>query len=135
MSEIITKVESSADGIRTVLVNMPDIAKDLNRPPAYITKYVGFILDVPTTVDSAANRYVIHGQVDIDRLSQIINDFIDKYVICPSCDSANTSIFVCRKVQPKMAIGDVALHCIHCGEMNAIIGDNKMEAFIQKNPQ
>jgi translation initiation factor 5 len=35
------QVEGKGNGIKTVLVNMPDIAKALNRPPSYPTKFFG----------------------------------------------------------------------------------------------
>jgi translation initiation factor 5 len=36
------KVEGRGNGIKTVIVNMSDIAKSLARPPAYPTKFFGF---------------------------------------------------------------------------------------------
>jgi hypothetical protein len=41
MPKLITKIEGRGNGIKTNLVNMVDVAKDLARPPSYTTKYFG----------------------------------------------------------------------------------------------
>lgn len=42
----IAKVEGKGNGIKTVIVNVVDIGKALNRPPTYLTKYFGCELGV-----------------------------------------------------------------------------------------
>lgn len=52
MPKIIAKVEGKGNGIKTVLVNMSEVAKALNRPPTYPTKYFGCELGAQTQLDA-----------------------------------------------------------------------------------
>ena len=41
MPRLLVKVEGTGNGIKTVIVNMTDVAKSLGRPPTYPTKFFG----------------------------------------------------------------------------------------------
>jgi translation initiation factor 5 len=45
MPRLVAKVEGKGNGIKTVIVNMADVARALNRPATYPTKYFGCILN------------------------------------------------------------------------------------------
>ena len=38
MPKLVAKVEGKGNGIKTVIVNMVDVARALSRPPTYVTK-------------------------------------------------------------------------------------------------
>ena len=38
MPKLVAKVEGKGNGIKTVIVNMVDVARALARPPTYVTK-------------------------------------------------------------------------------------------------
>jgi translation initiation factor 5 len=50
--QIICKVEGRGNGIKTVISNMNDVARALNRPPTYTTKFFGTELGSQSTVCS-----------------------------------------------------------------------------------
>ncbi|KAB0389179.1 hypothetical protein E2I00_001952, partial [Balaenoptera physalus] len=52
------RVEGKGNGIKTVIVNMVDVAKALNRPPTYPTKYFGCELGAQTQFDVKNDRYI-----------------------------------------------------------------------------
>ena len=52
-------MEGKGNGIKTVIVNMVDVARALLRPPTYVTKYFGCELGAQTQFDI---------KVGIDRL-------------------------------------------------------------------
>ncbi|OBS81422.1 hypothetical protein A6R68_20376 [Neotoma lepida] len=58
MPRLIVKVESKGNGIKTVTVNMVDVAKALNRPPTYPTEYFGCELGAQTQFDVKNDRYI-----------------------------------------------------------------------------
>lgn len=44
-------MEGKGNGIKTVIVNMVDVARALSRPPTYVTKYFGCELGAQTQFD------------------------------------------------------------------------------------
>ena len=56
MPRLQAKVEGKGNGIKTVLVNMVDVARALSRPPTYVTKYFGCELGAQTNADVKNER-------------------------------------------------------------------------------
>ena len=56
MPRMQAKVEGKGNGIKTVLVNMVDVARSLERPPTYVTKYFGCELGAQTQFDVKVRR-------------------------------------------------------------------------------
>ncbi|ODN84430.1 hypothetical protein, variant [Cryptococcus amylolentus CBS 6039] len=122
------KIEGRGNGIKTVIPNMEDIARALNRPPNYPTKFFGFELGAQTTM--ANDRYIVNGAHTADRLRELLDSFIVKYVLCPSCKNPETEIFVTGKS------GHESMHrdCKACGAQTPMEMRHKLSAFIVKNP-
>jgi translation initiation factor 2 beta subunit (eIF-2beta)/eIF-5 len=68
MPAIVAKVEGKGNGIKTVIVNMVDIARALNREAIYPTKYFGIELGAQTHIDATNERYIVNGSHDDDKL-------------------------------------------------------------------
>ena len=49
-------MEGKGNGIKTVIVNMVDVARALLRPPTYVTKYFGCELGAQTQFDIKVGR-------------------------------------------------------------------------------
>ena len=56
MPRLVAKVEGKGNGIKTVIVNMVDVARALARPPTYVTKYFGCELGAQTQFDIKVNK-------------------------------------------------------------------------------
>jgi translation initiation factor 5 len=81
----LSQVEGRGNGIKTVIVNMADIAKSLDRPPEYVTKFFGFELGALTTIDPAKDRYIVNGKHDQPKLAQALDNFIERFILCKKC--------------------------------------------------
>jgi translation initiation factor 5 len=90
MPRICTIIEGEGNGIKTVIVNMADVAKALNRPPAYPTRYFGCELGVQAQFDDKNACFTVNGSHDCTKLQDLLDGFIRKYVLCPECDSPET---------------------------------------------
>jgi len=128
MPRLIAKVEGKGNGIKTVIVNMSDIAKALCRPPTYPTKYFGCELGSQTQFDPKKDRYIVNGQHDGNKLQDILDGFIRKYVLCPSCDNPETVLGVLPKRQL------ITTKCKACGHSGTLDTNHKLNTFILKNP-
>lgn len=128
MPKLLAKVEGKGNGIKTVIVNMTDIAKALGRPPTYPTKYFGCELGAQTQFDAKNDRYIVNGSHDSTRLQDLLDGFIRKFVLCNECDNPETQF----NVLPKK--GMIGSRCIACGHNDQIDMRHKLTTFILKNP-
>jgi translation initiation factor 5 len=119
------KIEGRGNGIKTVITNMADIAKCLDRPPSYPTKYFGFELGAQTKIEK--DRYVVNGSHSAESLATLLDGFIEKFVLCKQDQNPETVI----KITPK---GEVDLVCKACGTVTRTDLAHKLTSFIVKNP-
>ena len=126
MPRLVAKVEGKGNGIKTVIVNMVDIAKALARPPTYVTKYFGCELGAQTQFDVKAERYIVNGCHDGNKLQDMLDGFIKKFVLCEQCENPETVI----KVRKNM----IGASCKACGHQYLMDMTHKLATFIVKNP-
>lgn len=128
MPRISAKVEGKGNGIKTVIVNMAEVAKAIGRPATYPTKYFGCELGAQTQFDYKHERFIVNGSHDADKLQDLLDGFIRKYVLCPECDNPETDL----KVQSKK--GTISQTCKACGFHGPLTVHHKVNTFIIKNP-
>jgi len=54
------------------------------------TKYFGCELGAQTKFDDKNDRYIINGAHNAEKLQEILDGFIKKFVLCPACDNPET---------------------------------------------
>ncbi|XP_019960341.1 eukaryotic translation initiation factor 5 isoform X1 [Paralichthys olivaceus] len=128
MPRLIAKVEGKGNGIKTVIVNMVDVAKALNRPPTYPTKFFGCELGAQTQFDSKNDRYIVNGSHEANKLQDMLDGFIRKFVLCTECDNPETDLHVNPKKQT------IGTSCKACGNRGMLDTRHKLCTFILKNP-
>jgi len=128
MPKIIAKVEGKGNGIKTVIVNMVEVAKALDRPPMYPTKYFGCVLGAQVNCDPKNDRYIVNGAHDAAKLQDLLDGFIQKYVLCPNCENPETILGVYQK---KGIITTTCRACGHCGNLPTT---DKLSTYILKYP-
>lgn len=122
-----TKIEGRGNGIKTVVPNMEDVARALNRPPSYPTKFFGTELGAQTTM--ANDRYIVNGAHQADRLRELLDSFIDKFVLCASCKNPETELVITGKGRNE----DIHRDCKACGAHTGIDMRHKLTTFILNN--
>lgn len=128
MPRLIAKVEGKGNGIKTVIVNMTDVAKALNRPPTYPTKFFGCELGAQTQFDAKNDRFIVNGSHEASKLQDMLDGFIRKFVLCPECDNPETDLHINPK---KQTIGN---SCKACGYRGMLDTRHKLCTFILRNP-
>ncbi|KAL5534719.1 hypothetical protein ACEPAG_1183 [Sanghuangporus baumii] len=127
MPVLLTKIEGKGNGIKTVVPNMSDIARALSRPPTYPTKFFGCELGAQTTFDEKGDRYIVNGAHDATRLRELLDQFIDKFVLCGECKNPETDLIITK--------GDIIIRdCKACGQRTTVDMRHKLTTFIIKNP-
>ncbi|KAJ7773446.1 domain found in IF2B/IF5-domain-containing protein [Mycena metata] len=130
MPILLTKIEGKGNGIKTVLPNMSDVARALSRPPSYTTKFFGCELGAQTSVDEKNERYIVNGAHDANRLRELLDGFIEKFVLCKSCKNPETELIILKAGRSE----DIIRDCKACGERTGVDMRHKLTTFILKNP-
>jgi translation initiation factor 5 len=128
MPRLCAKVEGKGNGIKTVIVNMAEVAKALNRPATYPTKYFGCELGAQTQFDHKNERFIVNGSHEASKLQELLDGFIRKYVLCPECDNPETDLIIVAKKET------ISQSCKACGYHGLIKVQHKVNTFILKNP-
>lgn len=135
MPAIISKIEGRGNGIKTVIPNLADIARALNRPPTYPLKYFGYELGAQTKVIPTKNagagadldKFVLNGAQSAEKLQETLDGFIDKFVLCGECKNPETDFVF-------LGNGDIQKECKACGKKTLADMKHKLVSFILKNP-
>ncbi|KAN0062813.1 eukaryotic translation initiation factor 5 [Thecaphora frezii] len=122
-----TKIEGRGNGIKTVIPNMSDIARSLSRPPTYPTKFFGCELGAQTSFDDKTDRYIVNGAHEAVRLRELLDGFIDKFVLCGSCKNPETDLKITKDE-------DILRDCKACGKRTHVDMKHKLTTFIIKHP-
>ena len=107
---------------------MSDIAKALSRPPMYPTKYFGCELGAQVKGDEKSDRYIVNGAHEADKLQNLLDGFINKFVLCGSCKNPETDFVISLKEEV------IIKNCKACGANTPVDMTHKVVAYILKNP-
>ncbi|KAJ3340356.1 hypothetical protein HDU93_007081 [Gonapodya sp. JEL0774] len=127
MPRVVAKIEGRGNGIKTVIPNMPEIAKALARDPSYPTKFFGFELGAQSTIDIRNSKYIVNGAFDAGRLQEVMDKFIEKYVLCGKCGNPETDLIIKKD-------DTIILRCKACGRDSLADKTHKCTGYIIKNP-
>eukprot|EP00914_Ancora_sagittata_P029262 GHVO01057852.1.p1 GENE.GHVO01057852.1~~GHVO01057852.1.p1 ORF type:complete len:356 (+),score=61.44 GHVO01057852.1:123-1070(+) len=105
---------------------MAEIAKALKRPPEYCTRFCGTELGTIYKFDSTEGKAIINGSHKAETLQQIMDKFIQLYVICPKCSLPEVDLMVKKK--------RIFGRCNACGQNVEFDSTHKIAAYVIKNP-
>merc|ERR1712118_430812 len=113
-------------GIKTNMVNVCDIARSLKTNPAYITKFLGGELGALSSYSEQEEKSIVNGAHETSTGQQLIDKFIDKFVLCPNCKLPETDMLVKK--------GFLMAGCKACGWQGDLDNAHKLVKFIITNP-
>ncbi|KAK7516737.1 domain found in IF2B/IF5-domain-containing protein [Phyllosticta citricarpa] len=125
MERLQSKIEGKGNGIKTVIVNLSNVAQQLARPPAYVIKYFGFELGAQTNINPTDDRWIINGAHEASKLQDYLDGFIQRFVLCKKCKNPETEV--------NIKDGRIILDCKACGQRSDVDLALKLSSFILKN--
>jgi translation initiation factor 5 len=129
MPILTTKPEGKGDGSRTIILNMSDVARALNRPPTYITKL--FTLGAQATFDKKNDRYIVSGAHDASSSAWTARRLHREVCAVRIVQkSGNWAPYP----QAGRAESSIVRGCKACGARTGIDMQHKLTGFIVKNP-
>lgn len=124
MHPIIGKVESRGKGRKTVLVNIAEVAKDLNRDPAHIAKFLGVELNTQFKWKLEEQCVILKGHHPDEELQALIHRFADRFCICQQCGLPETILHISKR--------SIQHVCAACGAEKEDPMDHKLCLHIVK---
>ncbi|MFH0749175.1 MAG: translation initiation factor IF-2 subunit beta [Candidatus Bathyarchaeota archaeon] len=106
----IPKPASSISGRRTILYNLKEICDRLKRDSNHLLKYLGGELATSATIDK--DRTIFQGKFDNKILGQLIERYVNDFVLCPVCHQPDTRISRKERIY--------FLDCDACGAASSI---------------
>jgi len=132
MPKLTTRIEGRGNGIKTNMVNVCDIARSLKTNPAYITKFIGGELGAQSKYSfeedqkgKKEEKSIVNGAHETSTGQQLIDKFIDKFVLCPNCKLPETDMRVKK--------GFLCAKCKACGWSGDLDNGHKLVKFILQN--
>ncbi|MGN1363272.1 MAG: translation initiation factor IF-2 subunit beta [Methanobrevibacter sp.] len=101
----IPRAYSDIQGNRTFIKNFKDVAERLNRDPQHLLKFL--LRELGTAGNLEGGRAILQGKFTHYVINDRIEDYVDKYVICPECNRPDTKIIREDRI--------FILKCLACG--------------------
>ena len=126
MPKIQTAIQGSGNGIKTNWTNLPDVSNALKVPVEYPLKFIGRELGSNTELKS--NSYLINGNHQVEKMQELLDKFIRKYVLCPKCHlpEIHGKIRVSKK--------EIKSTCRSCGATCKLDNAHDFATYIRRNP-
>jgi len=116
--------------MKTMLVNILDIAKDMQVPPSYVGTFMGYEIGAQAKWDPKKperQQAFLSGEHDTKDLSKIALQFIHEVILCPGCHLP--------EIVTEVDDGKVNGRCRACGGLNELkITNEKFKRYILNHP-
>jgi translation initiation factor 5 len=124
MPKVQAKIEGRGNGIKTVLVNIVELAGALKREAPEVTKFFGCELGAQTiyTLETGYERAIVNGAHSEMDLQKSLSRYIEFFVLCKSCRLPETYY--------KIKSGIVSQNCLACGCKFDCDLNHKLTTFI-----
>eukprot|EP00483_Globobulimina_turgida_P002020 UN02022 len=128
MPPLQTKIEGRGNGIKTVLMNIPDVAKHLHTEPSYATKFFGMEVGALSQYDHKRNVGIVHGVHLTKELQSMLKKFVKEFILCPKCKLPELQF----KVHQKKNV--LLQKCASCGWKGSNLSNHKVKTYIINHP-
>lgn len=128
MPRLVSKVEGKGNGVKTVLMNCSEIATALYRSTGQVCKYFGCELGAMTNYDEAVDKALVNGAFDTGILQEALTGYINRFVLCPSCNNPETI----QEIKGKKKSAVIMLKCKACGALGEADNTHKLVTYIIK---
>lgn len=124
MEPLKTTMGGKGNGKNTIIHNLENVSKYVNHPPTLILKYISI------SFGSIVNeeKQTITGSHTTESLQKCLQQYIDKFVICPACGIPET-IPKITKINKKNII--LELFCSACSTTSNITNNKHSDIIIK----
>lgn len=120
------KSEGRGNGLKTVLLNLSDVAKALCLPADYLGKFFSLELGCAYRSD-VSSRPTLNGAHTVGELTTVLMRFVKEFVLCPRCHLPEWTLSLTKQ-------GVISGRCSACGYHGMVQSKHKMLSYIIKHP-
>lgn len=120
--------QGSGNGVKTKWINLAEITNALKVPIEYPLKFIGKELGSNTEIK--VNSYLINGNHTAEKMQEILDKFIKKYVLCPKCKLPE----IHGKIIVKKGKSDIKCICRSCGTLSKLDSTHDFASYIKRSP-
>jgi len=144
MHQLIIQVVGKGKMIKTVMLNLTDVANELKVPADYIPHYMAKTIGATAHYDEKKperERGSISGEYDISKLSEVLQKFVKAFVVCPNCNYPELQYNPVGAAKPSgtgkgaasentnAAVKNIKVKCMSCGWKSDVKGMDLNEKF------
>ena len=107
----IPRAQSIIQGKQTIWKNFVKVSKDLNRDTDLLYKFVMKEISTSSTIVNNQSL-VLNGTFDYNKINQVLDKFINTYVLCSACKKPDTQISTKNNIK--------VLRCTACGAVTPL---------------
>lgn len=126
MPKIIVSHQGSGGGVKTKFENIKEVAHALKVPMDYPLKFIG--KELGSMTEQKKDVYLINGNVLAEKMQEILDKFIEKYILCPKCKLPETRIFF------KKEKNEIRCKCRACGTISKLDEKHEFSKHIKRFP-
>ncbi len=89
---VLPKVNAVTIGSYTTIRNFKDIYDTLRRNPKHLSRFLLRKIGVAGSIDESSGSLTLHGRVSAPTLNRLLEIYVKKYVVCPTCGSWDTML-------------------------------------------
>jgi translation initiation factor 5 len=112
MPRLLIKVEGKNTGTKTVLTNITQVSRALQRETEEIIKFFCYNLGVKTSFAKDPDRAIMSGTHSAKELQNRLKVYIEHFIVCSCCRSPDTNY--------SFKGSTLSLNCLSCGSMETI---------------
>ena len=106
----VPKVQGHAEGTKTILTNLSQIASVLRREQEHMLKFL--LKELATSGKIKGNQVILQRRIPSTKINEKIEDYTKEFVLCKECKKPDTEIIK----QDRFSF----LHCLACGAKHSV---------------
>ena len=122
MARLDCKVEGRGNGIKTALMNLAEVGRDIETPPDILMRHLKYELGAQGKL--ASGRYVLTGRHSAEDLTEHLYSYISEVKLCSECRSPETILGGKKRLKRK---------CRACGAIEVVPTRLRVTDVLLKN--
>ena len=104
------KIQGHAEGTKTILTNLPQIASTLRRDQEHMLKFL--LKELATSGKFKGTNVILQRKIPSSKINEKIEAYTKEFVLCKECKKPDTEIIKKDRFS--------FLHCLACGAKHSV---------------